>query len=153
MARFPAPPVQPAAHPQSAPRRPVLAEMAAGLPPVKAPVVVPQAPAPRIRLQGADDAIEPMPRPLTMPAPEEVGIASMSQLRGAVDWGATRQRLESLGVKSFRVDRTPAGEVNVTFLLWLRGSQPRQVESTAATEAEAVSLALVETERYLRERR
>jgi hypothetical protein len=131
----------------------VLAEMAAGLPPASAPAAVPQAPAPRIRLQGADDAFEPMPRPLTMPAPEEVGIASSSQSQGGVDWGTIRQRLENLGVKSFRVDRTPAGEVNVTFLLWLRGSRPRQVEGIAATEAEAVSLALVETERYLREHR
>lgn len=87
-----------------------------------------------------------------MPLPEEVGIATSSSPHGSVDWAAARQRLESMGVKCFRVDRTPAGAVSVTLLLWLQGNHPRQVESTAATEAEALTVALVETERYLRER-
>jgi len=135
------------------PRPPVLAEMASGLPCRNAPASSPQTPAPRFRMQAADDAIEPGPRPLVMPSPEELGVAASSQSQPGADWAAIRPRLETMGVKSFRVDHTPAGAVSVTFLLCLQGSRVHQVEGAAATEAEAVSVALVETERYLRERR
>lgn len=88
-----------------------------------------------------------------MPSPEDLGIAaSAPRPQVGVDWTAAKQKLEGMGVKCFRVDRTPAGAISVTLLLLPQGSPPRQVESTAATEAEALSLALVETERCLRER-
>jgi hypothetical protein len=145
--------------PQPRPRQPVLAEMAAGLPQA---AEMPSA-APRFRMQAPDDiresdSREPAVRELAMPAPEELGISAASPassgnpLENKVDWNETRERLQTLGVKSFRVDRTPVGAFNVTFLLCEPGSRPRQVESTAGSEAEAVMLAIVETQRCVRER-
>lgn len=144
------------------PRQPVLAEMARGLPPAAATGLPPPGP-PKVRMQAPEESPAPAARPISLPSPEELGIMPPAPqdsgaknpasgtvfTHGVVDWNATRGRLQRLGVTSFRVDRAASGWYQVTFMLATEANLlSHHVQSTAETEAEAVSLALVETERW-----
>src|SRR6185503_3529514 len=70
----PAPPPRPMPQPASRPRQPVLAEMAAGLPPAPRAADLEPTIQPRIRMQAPDEPPPPpAPRRLVMPSPDEVG--------------------------------------------------------------------------------
>ena len=75
-----------------------------------------------------------MPAPLAAAAPGD-----------RVDWNAVRERLARLRVLSFRVDRVGQA-YRVNFLMSTSRQRTHQVESTAGTEAAAVSLALERAE-------
>jgi hypothetical protein len=90
----------------------------------------------------------PTPTPVSIPTPEELGLAGSRQANGNGDWLPGYRRLLNLGAYSFRIDRVPAGGVQITCLLPAGQAQRvRRVETQAATEAEAVRLAVEEAER------
>jgi hypothetical protein len=106
----------------------------------------PKVPQPKIRLQAPDDVPPAQPRPLALPAPEDLGLAGPVTATAdgrQVDWNAVRVHLARLGALSFRVDRLGSESYRVTFVL--ATAQPQrthQVECTAGSEAAAVELAL-----------
>jgi hypothetical protein len=109
-------------------------------------------------MQAPDDAPPPSraPRPvLALPAPEALGIPraaaspATAVVVASVDWNATHERLQKLGVLSVHVDRLSTGAHRVTFLLPTESAaRTRHIESTAATEAAAVQLALEKAENF-----
>jgi hypothetical protein len=104
---------------------------------------------PKIRMQAPDDPPR-ADRPLTLPMPEDLGVRPPTTpvAYAAVDWNALRDRLSRLGVTSFRVDTLSAGGHRVTFLVPTQEKgRTRHIETTAATEAAAVQLALEQVER------
>lgn len=138
-------PGQPYAQPQAAPRppQPMRPTQLAATPPP---------PRPTIRMQAPDSS----PRRLTLPSPEQLGLihapapTATPMTAEAIDWNATRQRLQRWGAISFHVDQVSAGGYRVTFLLPTR--QPNYthcVEATAATESAAVALALDRAEQWV----
>jgi hypothetical protein len=88
--------------------------------------------------------------PLSMPTPEQLGIVRASAAdRGDLDWTAAHRQLERLGAIGFRVEKLETGGCRFACLLPTR--QPRlthRVEAEAATEAEAVNLALAQAEKW-----
>jgi hypothetical protein len=82
-----------------------------------------------------------------IPTPEQLGVARRAEMHA--DWAVTRQRLQELGAVSFQVDHPAAG--GCRFVCWLPQGQPgttRCIEAHAATEAEAVRLALDRAARW-----
>jgi hypothetical protein len=105
------------------------------------------APQPKFRMQAADD--RPAPRRLSLPAPEVLGVppAPARALAATLDWNATRAKLDQLGALSFRVDKLGGGSHRVTLLLPTPNPQrTRHIETTAASEAAAVQLAMEQAE-------
>ncbi len=98
-------------------------------------------PRPKARAVPADES----PR-LVLPSPEELGIRVAAS--PAMDWNATHSRLERLRAVRFQSDRLPEGGHRVTFLLPAGQAQTQQVEACAATEADAVQLALQRAEAW-----
>jgi hypothetical protein len=85
---------------------------------------------------------------VTIPTPEELGVASSRTAPGNGDWLPGYRRLLDMGAYSFRIDRVPAGGFQITCLLPAGQAQRvRRIETQAGTEAEAVRLAVVEAER------
>ena len=87
-----------------------------------------------------------------MPPPEALGLdlpKQPSAVAATVDWNVTRARLNQLGGTSFRVDAL--GSQGYRFTILLRTSQPgrlHEIETTAATEAVAVAVALEQVESW-----
>jgi hypothetical protein len=111
------------------------------------------APPPTIRLQSPDEApAAPQQRArLTLPAPEQLGIASNSNVpvappAAAVDWNDVHSRLQRLGAVSLQIQRTAMDAHRVTFVLASGGRQPQHVEAEGATQAAAVLTALQRAE-------
>ena len=119
-----------------------------------APAYVPRQPAaPTAALPQAKPLIlrsapeEPNPaRPpvLTLPSPEQLGVA-VRPIENAADWTAIHSRMKELGIVSFHMDSLPDGRSR--FTCWMPGDNPsvtRRIESVAATETEAVQRGLAE---------
>jgi hypothetical protein len=129
---------------------------------------VPPAQPPRVRAQNDDVPPAPMaaaataatkqPATLTLPSPEQLGVstAKIAAYPTAqpenVDWNAVHAHLRRLGAIGFQLMRGE-GQVRVTFLL--PTSQPdraQRIETTAATDAQAVQLALAQAEQSSKQR-
>jgi hypothetical protein len=82
--------------------------------------------------------------PLTLPAPEQLGIAcNTAPARPEADWADVHRRLERLGAISFHQQKLTAGGYRFTCQLPSgQASRARQIEAEAATAAEAAVLAL-----------
>jgi hypothetical protein len=89
--------------------------------------------------------------PLSIPTPEQLGIASAIVSSGAdLDWTDAHRRLEHLGAIGFRLDKLEAGGCHFACLLPTR--QPgltHRVEADAATSDEAVRLVLGQAEQWV----
>jgi hypothetical protein len=89
--------------------------------------------------------------PLSIPTPEQLGIAPAASTKGAdLDWTDAHRRLESLGAVGFHLDHLEAGRCHFACLLPTR--QPgltHRVEADAATSAEAVRLVLGQAEQWV----
>jgi hypothetical protein len=88
------------------------------------------------------------PAALTIPSPEQLGLAPAEN--AAVDWAATRARLQQVGATTFQLDHVPGG---CKFTCWLPAEQAGKsyrVEAEGAAEAEAVRLCLERAERWVR---
>ncbi len=98
---------------------------------------------------------EPKPaRPplLTLPSPEQLGVA-VRPVETATDWTAMHARMKELGVLSFHMDSLPDGRAR--FTCWLPRDRPgltRRIEALAASETEAVQLALQQADHMRRGR-
>jgi hypothetical protein len=83
--------------------------------------------------------------PPSLPPPAALGLAAPAEM----DWTATRQRLRELGVVSFKVREARGGWHFVCEVPTARVGVFHHIESgPAATEAEAVTLALAEASRW-----
>jgi len=89
------------------------------------------------------------PAPLVMPTPEQLGIDASRLAVGGADWTAAHRRLQQLGVTCFHLETLPDGGCRFVCML-PTGTQSRlhRVEVQAATEAEAVCLALDDAEQW-----
>jgi hypothetical protein len=88
---------------------------------------------------------------IVLPPPEEMGVAPTPKAVPArIDWNATRERLDRLGHIGSESIQLSDGRYRVAFVL--RTNQPNRVqhiEATAATEAEAVAVALARAEQWV----
>jgi hypothetical protein len=108
-------------------------------------------PLPPTKVRMHSGSLDPAPKRLALPSPEELGLGAAAVARSvlAVDWNATHQRLKEMGAVGFHIDHPRAGVTQITF--WLPTSEPGRtqlIEATAATEAEAVSLALRQADSF-----
>jgi hypothetical protein len=88
------------------------------------------------------------PPPLRLPSPEEAGVA-VASAPCKVDWNALRDRLQQLGGVGLQTAQLPDGSYRVAFVM--RTNQPdrfHNIEATAATEGEAVNVALLRAEQW-----
>jgi len=102
----------------------------------------PAQPRPLVRAKGPDEPTPPRPPLLTMPSPEQLGVAVHPTAAGP-DWSAMHARIKELGIVSFHLESLP--ENRCRFTCWVPRGQPgvtRRIEVLAATEAEAVRLGL-----------
>lgn len=125
-------PVQPA--PAYVPRQPAVQAAA------------PRQPQPVIRAQAPEEPNPARPPVLTLPSPEQLGVAVRPvEAPPAADWTALHRRMKELGVVSFHVDSLPDGRSR--FTCWLPSDRPeltRRIEAVATSEAEAVQSGLQE---------
>ncbi len=150
---FPVPP-PPGAYPASwtSPGRPA--------PPLSsAPAQAQQQPArPVIRAQAPDESSpaprparpESRPAPLRIPSPEQLGVTAGAPVApDSPDWSTVHRRLDLLGATCLHLEKLPQGGCRFTCLL--PTSQPdrhHHIEAQAASEAEAVRLALQKAEQW-----
>jgi hypothetical protein len=102
------------------------------------------------RAKGPDEPLpSPTPARLTMPSPEQLGVARPKPAADGVDWTATRQRLDRLGATCFHLERLSPQAYRFTCLLpTTQPGRTHHVEAVAATEAEAVRLTLAKSEEW-----
>jgi hypothetical protein len=125
---------------------------APALPTYPAPAYVPRQPPPRqvapaqpkplVRAQAPEEPKPARPPLLTLPSPEQLGVA-VRPVENPTDWAALHARMKELGVLSFHMDSLPDGSAR--FTCWMPGDRPglsRRIESVAATEVEAVQRGL-----------
>jgi hypothetical protein len=87
--------------------------------------------------------VPPGAKSIAMPSPAELGVAPP----GKVDWNETHSRLDRLGAFGLQMVQLNDGRHRVAFVLrTAKADQVQHVEVTAATEAEAVALALERAE-------
>jgi hypothetical protein len=87
-------------------------------------------------------------QPLSLPSPEEAGVTG-PRAAGIVDWNATRARLQQLGGIGLQLGQLADGSFRVAFvMLTNQVNCYHHIEATAATEAEAVSAAIVQAEQW-----
>ena len=87
--------------------------------------------------------------PVTMPSPEQLGIALARTTEQPIDWALMHARLHQLGAGSFSLERlSPSG---YRFRCWLprRAGDTQPIEASAGTEAEAVRLCLERAGRWV----
>lgn len=111
---------------------------------------MPSPPVPPTTVRGHSQSLEPRTpaAPLSLPSPEALGIAvaRTPAAATALDWNAVHARLDRLGAVRFQSDRLPQGGYRVTFLLPGGAAGTQTVEGVAATQADAVQLALSRAE-------
>lgn len=111
-------------------------------------------PAPRFRAQMPEEPVSnelpvppARPAPLTMPSPEQLGVAP-ARTDAVFDWTTAHRRLDLLGASSYR-ERLAQGGYRFTCLLpTTQADRVHRVEAVAATEEEAVRLALQKAEEW-----
>jgi hypothetical protein len=115
----------------------------------------PSLPPPRFRAQAPDEPVSkqlPAPvrsAPIAIPTPEQLGVATVPMSEGTSDWAAANRRLDLLGAVSSHRERLPQGGYRFTCLLATeQADRKHRVEAVAATEEEAVRLALQRAEEW-----
>jgi hypothetical protein len=144
MNQFMPPIAQPGARVPTAPYAPVIAQQ--------------QVPSrPIIRAQREDDPppvrpsrIAPPPARLTIPTPEQLGVAgAMARSEASVDWSAVHDKLNRLGASCFHLEKLSNGACRITCLLPTgQEGRSRRIEAEAGSEAEAVRAALARAEEW-----
>jgi hypothetical protein len=92
---------------------------------------------------------------LTLPSPEQLGIGSARLADSpGIDWTAAHNRLDRLGTVCFHMEKLKQGGCRVTCLLpTAESGRIHHIDAEAATEAEAVRLALERAEGWAAQRR
>jgi hypothetical protein len=89
-----------------------------------------------------------------MPAPEQLGVSagwkgSLASAGEKVDWNTVLDKVNRLGSIGFHLTRLPQGGCQVTLLLPTgQTDRIQHIEASAATEADAVRLALERAEQW-----
>jgi hypothetical protein len=96
----------------------------------------------------------PPPRPLVLPAPEQLGVAGVPSTSVArIDWENVHRRLDNLGALAFHQQKLEAGGCRIMVLLPTEHQEhTHQVEADASTASEAISLVLDRAEKCVRSR-
>lgn len=105
---------------------------------------VPARPQPLIRAQAPEEPNPARPPLLTLPSPEQLGVA-IRPVENTTDWTALHARMKELGVLSFHMDSLADGRSR--FTCWMPLDRPgltRRIECVAVTETEAVQRGLQE---------
>jgi hypothetical protein len=88
------------------------------------------------------------PAPLAIPAPEQLGLAAMRPVETArLDWAAARTRLDRLGATCFYLEKLDSGWRFTCLLPTAEAGKQRRIDVEAASEAEAVQVALERAEK------
>jgi hypothetical protein len=136
-----APPMMMSAPPPMMAAAPTYAPQANAVPAVPA---APVRPRPIIRAQAPEEPNPARPPLLTLPSPEQLGVA-VRPVENSTDWSALHARMKQLGVLSFHMDSLPDGRTRFTCWMPLdQGGLTRRIESVAGTETEAVRRGLQE---------
>jgi hypothetical protein len=99
-----------------------------------------------VRGQKPEEPRPAAPPALAMPPPEALGVP-VPRPAAPVDWAALRVRLDRLGATQFALETLSEGGYRFTCRLPSADpARPRAAEGRAATEAEAVRLALEQAE-------
>ena len=106
---------------------------------------------PLVRAKGYDEEPAARPAPLSLPSPEQLGVARRAP--ETVDWTATHQRLEELGAVGFQLESLTGGGFRFSCLI-PTGQPDRayRIEGQGTTQAEAVRIALERAAPYRRGR-
>lgn len=102
---------------------------------------------PLIRAQAPEEPKPARPPLLTLPSPEQLGVA-VRPAGNTAERTTLNTRMKELGVLGFQVDSLPDGRSR--FTCWIPGDRPgltRRIESVAATEGEATQRGLQEAAR------
>lgn len=112
------------------------------------PLPVPSPP-PVVRSQSPEEPrpapVSPPPPagPLALPAPEQLGVAHAAPAAAnRLDWAATRSQLDRLGATCFHLEKLESGWRFTCLLPAREPGKQRRIDAEAATEAEAVRVAL-----------
>jgi len=138
----------PAAWPQAAPPGAPAVPQARPQPAVAA---APQQPRPLVRAQMPDEPAAPAPRPaIALPTPEECDVKCPPRpAAGEPDWAAVHARVKALGAVCFQVEKLAPGGSRVTCVLpTAQAGRTHRIEARAATDAEAVRVALEQAEQW-----
>jgi hypothetical protein len=89
-----------------------------------------------------------------MPSPEELGVTANRPAQAVpIDWTAVHARLDQLGATCFQVERPSPGMSRITCLLPAsQAGRMHRIEAQAASEADAVRLALSQIEEWAGQR-
>ena len=91
------------------------------------------------------------PQPMTLPPPEQLGVARRSP--DGVDWAETHRRLQELGAVGFQLEPLATGGYRFVCLLPSGlPDRPSRIDGQGATQAEAVRAALDRAAPYKRGR-
>lgn len=94
------------------------------------------------------------PSRLSMPSPEELGLVAPATKSAAVpacaDWPAARARLDKLGAVFYRLEKEQAGGFRFSCALphAKGGATQQQFEARAASEQDAIRLAMQQVEAW-----
>jgi hypothetical protein len=92
------------------------------------------------------------PAALVMPSPGELGVAESRGRDGKADWNNARERLQQLGAIAFNLDQLGGEGCRFScFLPTASPSRTHHIEATAASESEAIRLALAKAEEWAKE--
>lgn len=126
--------------------------------PPNIPSMPSSAPGPVIRAQSSDEPVPPpvesRPAPLQMPSPEQLGLKPASgNDPDRTDWSDAHRRLEQIGALSFCLEKLAEGGCRFCCALPTQGiDRVHRIEVRAASEVEAVGLALQEAEAWTRKK-
>jgi len=125
-----------------------------------APMLASAEPRPKVRLQAPDEPVQTPVTRLTLPPPEQFGIAAQpaaatvpvapvaaTPAAPAVDWNIAKQRLDRLNPVAFHSDRLAHGGFRISVLLPARDGT-HHIEAEAGSEAAAVAVALERAEAW-----
>jgi hypothetical protein len=136
--------------PQTAQQQPTPPITARGMMPDTPKVVGPALKLTQVSMPSPDEVgvVPPAAKGIAMPSPGDIGVVPPAKTAAAkVDWNETRSRLDRLGAIGLQTIQMNDGRHRIAFVLRTRqADQVQHVEATAATEAEAVALALERAE-------
>jgi hypothetical protein len=156
--RLEPPPWPPRTNPPQTAQQPVAPITARGMmaetPKVVSPPLIPTPKLNPVSMPSPDEVgvVPPGAKSVAMPSLGAVGMPQPAKAGGSkVDWNETRERLDRLGAIGLQTAKLADGRHRVAFVLRTRqADQVQHVEATAATEAEAVALALDRAEKCVK---
>jgi hypothetical protein len=121
--------------------------------PVNAALAAGQNPQPTIRGQSPDAPVASPTSPFVLPTPQQLGLvpAQAAAALAPIDWNDLRTRLHKLGAVGFHLDQV-GGQWRAQLRVPVNAQETRTLESSAASDAAAVSGALQQAESLVSQR-